>query len=305
MKKPIFHILLICAIVALFTSCGDVKSKYGLLGTEKYYEPWGNCRHVPQRMEHELELEWNDDSKTALKDTPIRLELYTKDNDGLDVPARDVILYVNGELCNDNSFEVTTNDTILKFAIEFKKEAAEGQHVFYLKYNTQNGAGKLLDEIAFEYFGSNNELMAERVFIMNPLKEKVLWGSGIFIAMAIAWLLASRLLIWSAMRFSRVEIDYHDGCGFRLIRTAGCYELVLTNDKRKSDNIFEKIFKGSRKYEVNDFWTSPVVIKSGFGKRVVVKQSKKIFSCSPLQPKRKSEFVITNRDDKSITLRVN
>lgn len=305
MKKTLFHILLASTIVAVCSSCSDIDTKYGLLGTEKYYEPWLGKDFIAQRMEHTLELEWNDDSKATLGNTPVRLELYTKDNDGLDIPARDVILYVNDVMCDENSFEVTTNDVELNFAIEFKKEATEGQHVYYLKYKQPYGVGAVLDEIAFENFGSNNELMAEKVIIMNPLKEKVLWGSGVVLALLIVWLIASRLIFWPAMGFSRIEIDYHDGGGFRRIRTAGCYELVLTNDKRKSDNIFEKIFKGSRKYEVNEFWTSPVVIKSGMRRTIQINSHKRIFTSEPLRPIRREEFTLSGRDGQSATLRTN
>ena len=54
------------------------------------------------------------------------------------------------------------------------------------------------------------------------------------------------------------------------IKMNGKYELVCTNNTRKKDSFFEKIFKGSRQYEVNEFWSHDVIICDGKSNKVRV-----------------------------------
>lgn len=248
--------------IILFASCNDSEPKYGVLGTEKYYESWGWDEFVPQRMEHTLELDWNEDCKVALKDHPITFELKTLDLDGNEVAANDVVLYVNDEKCDGNRFNVTTKDTKLSFAIEFKKEAREGSHIYFLEYVKRNGAEKLLDEIAFENFGVDNQLQAVRENIMNPLKEKVLWATSIFLTICLLWYIVSRFFIWRSTSFSKITLTYSDGTE-RVIRMGGGYELVCTSNRKDGDSLLKRIFLGSRQYEYDAFWTHPVRIGRG------------------------------------------
>lgn len=259
--KTILRILPLLTIL-MFISCNESEMKYGVLGTEKYYESWGWDEFVPQRMEHTLELDWNEDCIVALKESPVTLELKTLDLDGNEVAAKDVVLYVNGEICDKNRFEVTTKDKELSFAIEFKKDATEGSHIYFLEYVTANGSERLIDEIAFENFGVDNRLQAEREIIMNPLKEKVLWATSIFLAVCLLWYIVSRFFIWRSTSFSKITLTYSDGTE-RVIRMRGGYELVCTSNRKDGDSLLKRIFLGSRQYEYDAFWTHPVRIGRG------------------------------------------
>lgn len=260
--KALLRILPFLAVMTILVSCDKSKDKYALFGETKAYESWGWHEYTPQKMERYLDLEWNEASKNWLKDKPITIAVYTTDDYGDEIPAEDVKVYKNDVLCEGNSFTITTNETEVKFALEFKKSAKDGEHIYSLKYIPNGGEIEVLDEISFERFGDDNKMMADKETIMNPLKEKVIWATCIFLTVSILWYVLSRFVFWRKTPFSKVTITYENGSE-RTIRMKGGNSLVCTASTKTKDSFLAKLFKGSRPYEYHDFWTSPVTIGRG------------------------------------------
>lgn len=260
--KALFRILPFLAVVTILTACGEDKAKYVLFGETKAYESWLWDEYTPQKMERYLDLEWNKASINWLKDKPITFEVFTLDDNGVEIPATDVKVYKNDVLCDGNCFSITTRETEIKFALEFKDAATEGEHVYFLKYIPEKGQDTLLDEVSFERFGTNNRLKADKDIIMNPLKEIVIWTGSILLIISILWYLLSRFVLWPSTPFSKVNITYGDGVE-RTIRMKGGYTLVCTSNPKSKDSMFGKIFKGHRTFEYNDFWSDPITINRG------------------------------------------
>ena len=296
--KQMSLILAMVAICSLLFSCQEKVKESSMWGVTQYYPDFLWDKYEPVIMEQTLEFDFNDDAQRLLADEVFTFEVVELDENGNAVPDQFVV-YKNGTQCDNATFTVTTADKEVRLGLEFLPDAREGNHKFYLREKGTSGLTSV------EY----SEL-AEGVYIkkdndMNPLAEGSAWGGSTLLIVLVAWLIVSRLIFWPAVSFSRIEIDYHDGAGFRRIRTSGCYEVVLTNDKKKSDNLFAKIFKGSRKYEEHEFWATPVVIKSGMRKTIRITSHRRHFTSEPLRPMRRDEFTLTNSDGKSVTLRSN
>lgn len=136
--------------------------------------------------------------------------------------------------------------------------------------------------------------------VANSLK---VWANTILIVLLIGigvWIMMAHYMIWPSTKFSKVHIDYHDGTGPRPIRMGGCYQLVLT-DKRKSDSILTKIFKGSCKYEQHPFWTHDVIIKNSASRTSLRVANLRTFYING-EAIRKQEFEIVNENGEKVTI---
>lgn len=297
--KALLRILPFFAVITVLISCGESKDKYATFGKTQAYESWLWDEYVPQKMERYLDLEWNKASIDWLKGEKIKLAVYTQDDNGNEIPATNVNIYINDILCDGNSFYITTEETEVKFALEFKDEASEGEHVFFLKYIQEGMGGEILDDISFEKFGTENKLSADKEVIMNPLKKKVIWGSTIFFALCIVWYIVSRFMIWRSTPFSKVSITYSDGRE-RTIRMRGGYSLVCTANTKTKDSLLSKIFKGSKTYEYNDFWTYPIELNRGSKRRSISITGRKKYTVDGVMERRMPIEIINENGDKAI-----
>ena len=297
--KALLRILPFLAVMTLLTSCGESKEKYAIFGKTQAYESWLWDEYIPQKMERYLDLEWNKASIDLLKEKEIELAVYTLDDNGYETPATNVNIYKNDILCDGNSFCITTEETEVKFALEFKKEASEGEHVFFLKYIAEGIENEILDEISFEKFGEENKLIADKEIIMNPLKKKVIWGSTIFFALCLVWYIVSRFMLWRSTPFSKVSISYSDGSE-RTIRMRGGYSLVCTANTKTKDSLLSKIFKGSKTYEYNDFWTYPIELNRGSKRRSVSIVGRKKYTVDGVMERRRPIEIINENGNKAI-----
>lgn len=297
MRKGLIAVAM--AVISIFLlSCQEDGKGTTMWGVTEYYTDFLWRKYEPVRMLQNLEFDFNEDAQRLLADEIFTFEVVELDEKGSVVPNQ-FIVYKDGAKCNDNIFTVTTNDIEVCLAMEFFADAREGNHKVYIREKGKSGLSRV------DYTELTQGVFIKKVNKMNPLAKGSVWGGSILLVILVVWFIASRLVFWPAVRFSRVEIDYKDGFGFRRIRTSGCYELVLTNDKTKRDSFFAKMFKGSRCYEVNAFWTAPVIIMNGTGKNIRVSSERRVFLSTPLRPMRRDEFTLANPEGKSVTLRTN
>ncbi len=295
--KQMSFVAVLLSVVLLTTSCQNKGGETSLWGETRYYKDWLWDKYEPIIMEQTLQFDFNDDAKRLLQGETFTFVVVEFDEEGNEVSDQ-FVLYKNKEKCDDASFSITTADSEVVIGVEFLPTAREGNHKLYLREKGASGLTRV------DYTELTEGVYVKKNDIMNPLAKGSAWSGGTLVVIFIAWLIVSRLLFWPAMSFSKVKIDYQDGMGPRQIRVMGAYELVLTNDRRKKDNIFEKIFKGSRVYEVNEFWTSPLTLKSGMRKSIQLRPRTR-YNFNPLKPTRQEEFMITNSAGKSVKIQTN
>lgn len=295
-RLSIIKILLSLVCISLY-SCRENISENSMWGATQYYEDFFWYKYEPVLMEQTLEFNFNEDARQFLEKEVFTFDVVELDENG-NVIQNQFKLYKNGIECPNETFTLTTSDSEIRLGIEFLPEAREGNHKFFIKEKENSGLTRIdYTELAEGMYVQKNDSM-------NPLAKLLAWSGGIIVVVSIIWAVLSRFLFWPSVRFSKLTIDYGNGC-CSSIRTSGCYEVVLTNDKKMHDNFLIRLFKGSKKYVVNDFWTSPIEIKNGFGKKIRVRQTKRSFSCSPINPKRKEDFILMNADGHSVTLHTN
>lgn len=292
--KTIFKISLLFVVATAFVSCKD-KKEVVIFGETEWYKSWLWSEYEPVVMERSFELEFNEDAKRWLKDDSLKFEIRTID----DTPVENIKLYVNGEFCEDNVFTLFVDDKEIKMGIELDDNVEEGNYNYIIKYLGIDNKVKL-DVVSFESFGYDNSIQVKKKIIKNPVKVVTISSIVLFVILCLLWLFVSRVIIWRTTSFSTVYIDYNDGMGPKRIRMSGKYQLVCTNNSNAKDSLLSWVFKGSRQYEVNDFWTHDIVMYDGSRRNNIRVQGLKDF-CLIGESIRKERFEIENdKGDKVI-----
>lgn len=279
------------AIVALsFVACNDGNSGMRW-GKTKYYNDSFLKKYKPVVMSKTLEFGLNEDGQ-SLSDVDFSFRLYEEMPNGQKVLAPNVILYKNGEPCENNVFKVKGGEGRVEVGIEFTANATEGYHKFFLKEVSLNG----LDRI--EYLTLGQGFIAEKSIVMNPADKLVMWILILLVSAYVAWVVLLRPIFCPHLRFSNVYITY-PGCEEIRVRTSGYCDLILSNKPIKQ-SFFRKIFFTQSKVEVNELWTSKVRIKSGRAGSLNVYTMLDVDPSPNDSPERKEKFTIINEENQKI-----
>jgi hypothetical protein len=252
MKNVCFKLIFCLICVTIFNSC--VTELEGEdLGVSIHYDNFLWNEYTPDTLKKAITIEANG------FDQPVVLGVFNQE-DGKPV-GKEIEIFSNGERCTDNQILVRPGDTLLNLGFVYTtSEDSKNQWIF--KVVDPGDLDCINDKVAKANQRLPEMLMkAERKHVVNPLAKIVRWTTIIFFSIVIFWLFVSRCIIWRSTKFSKVSIDY--GNGTKLIKMTGCYELVCTNDPKMKDSTWKRIFVGKRQFEYNDFWTQPVIIKSG------------------------------------------
>lgn len=293
MKKiSIYSILL---FVVILSSCGKSIPSDNIIGVTEYYESFLGYNYEPEIMTQKLELDFNEDAQHYLTSN-IFLEVVEKDKEGnINSLGEGIKVYQNGEFKENNIIVVSSKDKITDIGIEFTAEAQEG---FYNLYLREYGK-KQLDEI--DLIDIEDKMYVKKEIIYNPLGKGLTIGTIIFVIFVVFWYVLSRFIMWPSTPFGKIYIDYNDGLGDNVVRMNGKYELILTNDRKMKDSFFAKLFKGSRQYEYNDFWTHPITIKKGYRRGTISVIGLKTFSIEGEKVVREP-FTITNENGENVKI---
>lgn len=268
----------------LFTSCYKAVTSVADWGEIEYYDDFWWNHYTPVKMEQTLLFDFNDDAK-ALFDGEVEFELASKNESGAFVATDCMLLYKNGELCENNRLKINVNDVEVVVGVEFLPDAPEGCYTLMLNPINMGGLDRI-EQIELE-----NGFNVQKKDISNPLAVKTMsLGTAVLIIMLI-WIILSRLIFNPYVKFSKIVFNYNDGCGEYTRRVGGCYKIVCTN-KRKRISIFHKIFIGSVHVEVNPFWEHEVTIMSGTRSRIrIITRGEYAL---PDDPVRRELFTIAN-----------
>ena len=244
--RIIVHTILLLTLFSLSSCKEDIKGV--IWGETEYYTNFFGYDYEPVVMEKTLELDFNEDAKRLIS-KPIKFEIVELKGDNY-IPAKDIKVYKNGQLCNGNEFDISTSDTEVTIGVEFLPTAEEGYHTVF--FREKDSAG--LDRIEYTEIGSG--IVMNNIHIMNPLAFYLMWA---IIILGVAYILWYLLVILPKPRVNSIELDYSES-GYKRIKMNGSYELVCTSDRKRKDGFFRKMFCGTRKFEYDDFWTHEVTI---------------------------------------------
>ena len=323
MKKIISVILSALGLLAL-VSCGK-KVESANWGTTAYYRDFLFKKCPVDTLTKTLFVSFNEESsKMPEGGRDLVLSLYRVPETGAayKVKPDEAQLYVDGKLSSDNKISVSPTGVAgeeqrIQIGVVLSKsflDRIEGDCTvsYVLKVEKNPGYDRLND---LDISGNATPLLESSKdswtpmtlyvnVVPNSLKQGVIWGAIILIAIAILWLFLSRCVIWTSPRFRRIYIDYHDGYGSASINVGGCYEVIFTDDPKMCDSVLDKIFKGKRLYVVNDFWAfGAIVIKSNGTKKISVDGARN-YSISG-DKERKSPFDIINGNGDKVTIETN
>ena len=329
--NKISSIILFLVGAFITCSCGGHEEIPGeIWGHTEFYKDHVFKKYEPIVMSRTLQVELNNDAARFFNDEDAFIEMGLSSDPDRFVAPDNIKVYFNNESCEDFTFKIYPKEQICKgeqeldkdvyfasgeLGIEFLDDATEGEHKYYILYLDCNGKNilKLKDaddndwisvskkDLTHDYAGAISKgVYATKEVIANPAAVAVRWTLIGVVSFVLFWLFLSRCVIWTSA-FSKIELDYNDGYGATYARTAGCYEIVCTNDPRKKDGVFERIIKGKRAYVRNEFWTDPITIKKGNMRRVIISGARNYDIEGELI--RKEEIHIINNDGKKVTIR--
>ena len=141
-------------------------------------------------------------------------------------------------------------------------------------------------------------VVVEKRVIMNPVKERFMWAGIIFVVVLLLWYLMIRPMCFKHLRFSKIYVAYPGAYDEKRVDTNGCCRLILTNKPIKQ-NIFKRILLIADAVEVNEVWTSRVIItcKNKHYYRILG-----AVSYTPLEPMRGEEFTIITDEGAKVKL---
>lgn len=326
MKRLTYILAALCGSLILFSCESAVDSN--TWGATEYYKDFLFKKCPPDTLVRTLTVSFNGESeKLDLDNRTLVLSLYkvTDSGEAKRVMPSEAQVFVNGQASEDNTIAVAPTGTPdelqrIKVGIVLSKQfldSVDGDCTvsYILKVEENPGFDRLNDldicatdsrkatPILDKTKDSWTPMTLYVDTVSNSLKQGVIWGSISLVVFYIIWFLVSRFAIWKRTSFSNVYIDYNDGAGRMPIRMNGAYELVFTGNPRAKDSVFAKIFKGSRKYEYNEFWQHDIVMKDG-RLRGMVKLSGLRSYYTSADPERGIEFNIFDENGKKVTIEI-
>lgn len=260
------QLLLVFCLLASLTSCekkvedGNAPTRWG---KENYYDKFLWKEHVPDTLYRTIEFDFNQDARNHM-DKPLRLGLFKKTDSGkmLPVTESEMEVFVDGKKCPNNIIDVDPQTDQMKVGIVFKPNAENKVHHWFFRAVDDGGLERINDMAPDAFNNDNASLMdieVEKHQVMNPLKEGVLITGFILLAALVVWLFVLKRIFFPVFRVGRVVLT--DPVPYNSMKQLKRYrKLVLTNKPQKQSAI-NKLFTGKIQYELNQIWSSDVMIE--------------------------------------------
>ena len=135
----------------------------------------------------------------------------------------------------------------------------------------------------------------------NPLSVILRWILFLIVSILVVWYIIAHFVVNPSVAFSRVSIQYPDSPYEIDVRMKGAYVLHL-DSKEHDCSALHKFFIGYEASEVNDFWTSPMKIKTGSRRNVIKIIGSGPYEIEPDDLVRKEPITITNENGQKATI---
>ena len=320
--KRVYNILLGVMAMVLAVGCGEQRKEGTSWGVTEYYADFMFWDYEPVMMEKTLEVVLSPDAVKMFNQEGCYATFYVSGSKDGYVAPKGIDVYFNGDECKNHSFSVDMfnvhgegDEKVAEFklGLQFNDSAAEGEHVVYFGYDVKNIkclnsvsiSGSVPHSVDVEedlqwVFGTldTHGVVVEKRVIMNPVKEKFMWAGIIFVVLLLLWYLMIRPMCFKHLRFSKIYVAYPSAYDEKRVDTNGCCRLILTNKPIKQ-NIFKRILLIADAVEVNEVWTSRVIItcKNKHYYRILG-----AVSYTPLEPMRGEEFTIITDEGAKVKL---
>ena len=263
-SRKLLLLAVLCPLV-LLVSCGKKADQAAPTrwGKENYYNKFLWKKHVPDTLYRTIEFDFNQDARNYM-DKPLRLGLYKKTNSGkmLPVMESEMEVFVNGDKCVGNIIDVKPGTDQLKVGIVFNPKAENKVHHWFFRAVDDAGLERINDMDADTFNADNASLMdveVEKHKIMNPLAEALLLTAILLVAALLVWLFVLKPIFFPTFRVGKIllsdPVPYNS-----LLRIRNYRKLILTSKPQKQKTL-NKFFTGKILYEVNEIWTSDVVVE--------------------------------------------
>ena len=263
-KKNI--LLAVLCLIVLLVSCGKDANQATAptrWGKENYYSNFLWKKHVPDTLYRTIEFDFNQDAKTYM-DKPLRLGLFKKTDNGkmLPVTEAEMEIFVNVNKCEGNIIDVKPGTDQLKVGIVFKPDAENKVHHWFFRAVDDAGLERINDMDPESYKADNASLMdveVEKHKIMNPLAEGTLLTAILLIAALLVWLLVLKPIAYPTFRVGKILLS--DPVPYNSLKRLRGYRKFILTGKPQKQGFFNRFFTGKILFEVNQLWTSDVVIE--------------------------------------------
>ena len=263
-SRKLLLLAVLCPL-ALLVSCGKKSDQIvpTRWGKENYYNKFLWKKHIPDTLYRTIEFDFNQDARNYM-DKPLRLGLYKKTDSGkmLPVMESEMEVFVNGDKCVGNIIDVKPGTDQLKVGIVFDPNAENKVHHWFFRAVDDAGLERINDMDADTFNADNASLMdveVEKHKIMNPLAEALLLTAILLVAALLVWLFVLKPIIFPTFRVGKIllsdPVPYNS-----LLRIRNYRKLILTSKPQKQRTL-NKFFTGKILYEVNQIWTSDVVVE--------------------------------------------
>ena len=292
MKRYVLAFFAVMLAVALLSSCGRQDENSLFWGQTRQYSDFLFRKYEPVRMEQTLVFEFNEDALRQW-DEVLTFEL-------IDINTKrkieDVILYKNGEVCEDNLLNITAADREVVVGIEFRLSVPEGRYMLALQPKNLNRIDRI-KAVELEH-----GIVIEKEDVMNPLAKGSMLVLALIVIILLAWIVIVHLFVNPSTCFNKVYFDYGSGAG-RPIRMGSAYKLVCTN-KSKKTSFLKKLFVGDVRYEVNEFWDKDFVITNGIRHRQIRFEGKAYYGIAPDSVMKGDSVIVTNSRDEKVQIQL-
>lgn len=251
--------------ICLCLSCSDNTEVVHSMGKAVYYDDFLWYDYVPDTLKKHLVFEFFDDAKTD--NTSFVMGFYEKDDNGSLSPMGTEVaqVFINGEPTTNNQFVVSNkvggaivNQVDIEVGVVFNSEAESKQHHWEIKVLDDNKDIEII-EIEDDTTTVIN-FDARKEDKMNPLAKGILIVLAIIIGAYLLWILIFRKQSYPHFTYNEIEIKYPSRSDVQTVKVKGYCSLILTN-KEIEQGFFKKLFNVCDAVEVNEIWTTTVVIK--------------------------------------------
>ena len=232
-------------------------------GKENYYDKFLWKKHVPDTLYRTIEFDFNQDAKSYM-DKPLRLGLFKKTDSGkmLPVTENEMEVFVDGKKCPQNIIDVQPGTDQLKVGIVFKPEAENKVHHWFFRAVDDGGLERINDMDPDTYKADNASLMdieVDKNKVMNPLAMGTALTSLLILAALLVWLFVMKAIFFPTFRVGKIQLS--DPVPYNTLKRMRGYRKMILTNKQPKQGFFDRVFAGKILYEVNDLWTSDVVIE--------------------------------------------
>ena len=261
-----FLILAVLCPLMLLASCGkkaDEPNAPTRWGKENYYDKFLWKKHVPDTLYRTIEFVFKQDAKNYM-DKPLRLGLFKKTDSGkmLPVTESEMEIFVDGQKCPLNIIDVQPGTDQLKVGIVFKPEAENKVHHWFFRAVDDGGLERINDMDPDTYQADNASLMdieVDKNKVMNPLAMGTALTTLLLLAALLVWLFVMKAIFFPTFRVGKIQLS--DPVPYNTLKRMRGYRKMILSNKQPKQGFFDRVFAGKILYEVNDLWTSEVVIE--------------------------------------------